>query len=196
MNDHIISNDPANCMGTNAQPRPTWAAPELDRPDQSERTHPDDRGVHFASHPVDSWTVAEPHDGYTITGSDPVEVTVEGFRHATRPDLDWPDTVRVEGDLNPGGDGHSLTPTTARRLAAALIAAVDKLEGGERNSSTSTWLVTQGAGPSYSVLCSCPDEATARELAARFSSPERGVRAAAESVPLMVASPTSGQEQR
>lgn len=143
MNDHIISNDPANGMGTNAQPRPAWAAPDLDRPDQSERTHPDDRGVHFASHPVDSWTVAEPHDGYTITGGDPVEVTVEGYRHDTRPDLDWPDTVRVEGDLNPGGDGHSLTPATARRTALALLRAAAVLDPGH------TW--TEPTGGTFRV---------------------------------------------
>ena len=55
---------------------------------------------------------------------------VDGFRHEAGSDMDWPDTVRVDGDLNPGfADGLTMPVASARRLAAAITKACDLLEG-------------------------------------------------------------------
>ncbi|WP_346007153.1 hypothetical protein [Janibacter terrae] len=129
MNKNIIprvsDTDPSNTAQIH---RPAWADPTLDIENVDEETHPDDRGVWMKSQPVDQWTVNDEQNGRTFTSKDPVVVYVDGFRHYNRPDLDWPDNVRIQGDTDPGGDGSSMLPRTGRRLAAALVQAADLIE--------------------------------------------------------------------
>lgn len=109
--------------------RPAWSDPALDDLDRGPGTHADDAGIWMKSRPVDQWTVVHEQDGQTFAASDPVRVFVSGFRHDTRPEFDWSDSVHVEGDTDPGGGNNLMKADTARRLAAALVKAADLVEG-------------------------------------------------------------------
>lgn len=87
-------------------------------------SHTQDRGTWHYSAPTDRWIPAD-------KGSEEITVRVVGFRHELGPQADWPDAVEAEGDLNPGFmTGASLEVTDARRLARAINAACDLLDGG------------------------------------------------------------------
>lgn len=113
--------------------RPDWADPTLDLVDDDNQ-HPEDNLTWVNSQPVDEWT-AVVHEGVdrTFTGSEPVRVALSGLRHHAGPEVDFSqDQITVTGDLMPGDDGMfglRLTAENARRLAAALTAAADLLEG-------------------------------------------------------------------
>lgn len=129
MNNHIISNPADDGMGRTAQPRPTWSDPDRDVPEQSPRTHPDDRGAWYESAPIDTWTVVETptQDSPTLAGDYPVRVFLYGFRHNKGPHLDWPDRVVLDGNTSPDSD-ETMSPATARRIALALLRAAAVLD--------------------------------------------------------------------
>lgn len=88
--------------------------------------HPSDAGVMHYSSTVDSWRPSM--DGRTLGKADAIDVKVEAFRHDNTPN-DWPDLVRVEGDVCPGlSSGINLEAPDARRLGLALVAAADLTE--------------------------------------------------------------------
>ena len=102
--------------------RPAWVARE--ERDEGPTTHPDDAGAWIYSRPVDSWQ----EQGT----SDAVSVYAGGFRHNKGSEHDWADSVHLEGQLHEGCRAlqEYMSPATARRLAAALIAAADLIDAG------------------------------------------------------------------
>ncbi|NNM44601.1 hypothetical protein [Knoellia koreensis] len=119
MSNSMQHNEGTNIGAPTYPARPAWSSPEFDEPARGGDQHPDDRGCWYESARVDTWAPAETDKA--------IEVFVQGFRHDNGDD--WRDLVRASGTAPGFVGGVALELADARRLAKALEAACDLLEG-------------------------------------------------------------------